>query len=157
MEKYSSIYGESKIRRLCGGVLLLDLSPDAAIKFVEELYSKFSKDKVKTWLLTEPNFEIEPLVLEKTYNISGKFSNIWVLIDFIMNKYRGVLVSETMSGNARTYQVKTKYGSVNVRFERIPIANTGEQILLRVRVSGYGSSVPYFFDKLQEELSPLVR
>ena len=157
VEKYSEVYGGGKIKRICGGVLLIDLDPSEMVKFAEELYSRFGRDSVRIWLLSEPDFEVQPLELEKTFRIREEYSDVWVLVDFVMSKYRGVLVSESIRGDARTYRVKTRYGNVEVRFEKLTALGKGGGCILRVRVSGYGSGVAYFFKKLVNELSPLER
>ncbi|MCD6301639.1 MAG: hypothetical protein J7L82_06175 [Staphylothermus sp.] len=157
VEKYNEVYGGDKIRKICSGVLLVDLDAAKMIKFTEDIYSRFSKDRVKIWLLREPNFEVQPLELEKVFRIKREYGDIWVLVDFVMNKYHGVLVSETMRGDARTYRVKTRYGNVDVRFEKLLSPNENSGSILKVKVSGYGYGVSYFFNKIVEEFSPLER
>jgi len=155
VEKYSEVYGGDKIKKICSGVLLVDLDPGEMVRFTEELYSRFGRDSVKIWLLSEPDFEVQPLELEKTFRIKREYGDIWVLVDFVMNKYHGVLVSETIRGDARTYRVRTRHGNVEVRFERLIASGKCDGCVFRVRVSGYGPGVAYFFNKVVEEFSPL--
>lgn len=152
VEKYRRLYGEESIRKLCGGVLLVSLGTEKMLEFAEELYSRLGADRVKIWLLSEPDFELQPVELEETITVSKGYRDIWVLVDFLMTKYRGVLVSESLSGSARTYRVRTRYGSLDARFE---VQQRPGGYVLRVRVSGYGPGVARFFEKIVEELSVL--
>lgn len=150
LEKYGRKGG---VRRICGGVVLADLGREDMEKFAEELYSRFGSDKVDIWFLAKPDFELRPSEYERVFRVRGPCSGAWVLVDFVMAKLRGVLVSESMSGASKVYRARTKLGGVEARFE--VLGESGGYCRLLVRVSGYGPAAGHFFKRLVRELSPL--
>ena len=150
LEKWSGVE-ELSIRKLCAGVLLVDGGPAEMLKFVDDLLSKFSREVVRVWSLSEPDFVVQPLVFERSFRVAEGFEDVWGVVSFVMSKFKGVLVSESALGLSRVYRVRSRYGVATVRFDLFKL-DDGSRVL-RVRVEGYGAATPHVFDRLIKEIS----
>jgi len=150
LEKWSGVKGFS-IRKLCAGVLLVDGGPDEMLRFADDILSRFSREAVRVWSLGEPDFAVQPLVLERSFRVAEGFGDVWGVVSFVMSKFKGVLVSESASGLSRVYRVRSKYGVATVRFDVLKLGD-GSRVL-RVRVEGYGAAAPHVFERLVKEIS----
>lgn len=148
LEKYEE--SGVRVRKLCAGVLVVDAGAGEALRFLDELLSRFGEGRVKVWSLREPDFEVQPLSMERTFRVTEGFRDVWGIVGFVMSKFRGVLVSESNGGASRVYKVRSKYGVVDVRFD---ILYTPSGKVLKVRVEGYGTAVPHVFERLVDEIS----
>ena len=147
LEKWKDV---AVFRRLCSGVYLVDADTGVMVKFLDDLYSRFSKDVVSIYRLGEPEFVVQPLVLEKVFRVSGGIRDVWGVVDFVMARFKGVLVSDL--GSSRVYRVRSRYGVVDLRF--VVEESNGDRFL-RVFVEGFGEAVPHVFDRISRELSYL--
>ena len=149
VERYSS--AGLAVRKLCGGVLLVDGSGDVVRGFVDEALARFGRGRVSVWALSPPGFEVRPSRFERVFKVAEGFGDVWGVVDFVMTKLRGSLVSETGGGASRVYRVRSRYGVVDVRFDLLP--GPGGSRALRVAVEGFGSAVSRVFERLVSELS----
>jgi len=145
MEKWEGLL---KLRKLCSGVFIVAGSSADVIKFFDDLLSRFSGDKVEIFKLSEPDISLEPLTLEALYEVTHLTGDVWSVIDFIMAKLKGALISSV--GTSRTYRVKGRPGEVEVSFS---LYERDGRRLVKVEVRGYGKAVPSVFNKISNELS----
>ncbi len=148
LEKFGS--GGLRVRKLCAGVLIVDAGADETLRFLDELLSRFGEGRVRAWSLGEPDFEVQPLSMERSFRVAEGFRDVWGVVGFVMSKFRGVLVSESVGGASRVYRVRSRYGVVDVRFD---LLETPSGRVLKVRVEGYGAAVPHVFERLVKEIS----
>jgi len=139
-----------KIEKPSGTILFIDGKTEDMLKFMEELYSKISKEKVNIYQLREPEFYLEPLTLEGIVRTHMSVEETWGAISLIFTRLRGALLSETKG--ERIYSISSRKGICNVRVNVAP-NNSGS--ILRFVVEGYGEAIVHVYNKLIRELSYL--
>lgn len=139
-----------RIEKPSGSILIVSESPDKVLRFLEELYSKIPRERVDVYKIVEPDFYLEPLVLEGVVESSMSAGEAWGAIGLVFARLKGVLVSETRG--ERVYKVSVKKGTVTVRVIVEP-GDRGSRI--RFIVEGYGEVVPHIYNKLVREFSYL--
>ena len=144
--------GKLKIKRPSGSIVIVDGDATTMLGFLEELYSKIPKEHVEIYKLSEPEFHLEPLVLEGAVETSKKVNEVWSIVDFVMTRYHGILISEIT--NQRVYKVKTRKGECQVRFS---IFEGDSLVVLEFSIEGYGEVVPYVYKRLLSDFSYLGR
>jgi len=137
-----------KIEKPTGAVLFIDARAEDILKFMEELYSKIPREKVSAYRLKEPEFHLEPLMLEGTVRTCMSVEEAWGAVNLVLARLKGALLSETRG--ERVYSVSSKKGVCNVRISVTP-SNNGS--ILRFTVEGYGEAVIHIYNKLVHELS----
>jgi len=139
-----------RVRKLCAGTLIVEAGPDTMLRFVDDLLSRFDRGAISIWSLTEPDFTLNPLTLERRFRVPEEFRDVWGVVNFVMSKFRGALVSESLTGASRVYRVRSKYGVATVRFD---LTEAGGRRTLTLRVEGFGKAVPHVFNRLVREIS----
>ncbi len=147
LERWS---GFVSVRKVCAGTLIVDADPERMLRFVDDLLSRFDREAVSVWSLTEPDFTLNPLTLERRFSVAEAFKDVWGVVNFVMSKFKGVLISESLTGASRVYRVRSKYGVATVRFE---VLDVGGRRFLTLRVEGFGKAVPHVFNRLVREIS----
>jgi len=112
--------------------------------FVEDLYSRLSRENVSVYSLNDVSFEIEKEELSIENTLEGDLETIRKFLGFIMAKLRGVLITETEF--ERTYEVSTRKGKANVA---INLMDGGK---VRILISGYGDALVLIREKIESEI-----
>ncbi|HIE31214.1 MAG TPA: hypothetical protein EYP67_02380 [Methanosarcinales archaeon] len=139
IERWKAVAGVEKP----DGVPILFKGEDAK-GFVEDLYSRLSRESVSVYSLNDVPFEIEKdeMVIETV--LEGDLGTIRKFLGFIMAKQKGVLITETEL--ERTYEVSTRKGKANVA---INLTDVGR---LRIIISGYGDALRLIHEKIESEI-----
>ncbi len=112
--------------------------------FVEDLYSRLSREAVSVYSLNDVSFEIEKEELSIETALEGDLGTIRKFLGFIMAKQKGVLITETEF--ERTYEVSTRKGKANVA---INLTDGGR---VRILISGYGDALGLIREKIESEI-----
>ena len=140
--------GSLRVEKPSGAVLFIDTKAEDMLKFMEELYSKIPREKISVYQLKEPEFHLEPLMLEGVVRTHMIVEEAWGAVNLVFARLKGALLSET-SGE-RIYSVSSRKGVCNVRISVVPGSNGS---ILRFTVEGYGEAVIHVYNKLVHELS----
>ena len=139
-----------KISKPGGAVIIVSTDTANMISFLDDLYSRVPREHVEVYKLTEPEFLIEPLVLRGKVETSMEPNGVWATINFIMARFKGVLISETQY--IKKYRVTTRKGSCDVKFS---VHRVDGRTVLEFAVEGFGEAVPFVYDRVSHELSYL--
>ena len=139
-----------KVKKPSGSIIMVDGDTDVLLSFLEELYSKVPREHIEVYKLSEPEFHLEPLVLEGMVESTKGVNEIWSVIDFIMARYHGVLVSEIT--NQKVYKVRTRKGECSIK---LSLFKKNSSVTLKFSVEGYGEVVPYIYERLVTDFSYL--
>ena len=121
------------------------LFKDEKVKdFVEDLYSRLSRENVSVYSLNDVSFEIEKEELSIETTLEGDLETIRKFLGFIMAKLRGVLITETES--ERIYEVSTRKGKADVSIN----LSAGGRV--RILISGYGDALGLIREKIESEI-----
>jgi hypothetical protein len=112
--------------------------------FVEDLYSRLSRENVSVYSLNDVSFEIEKEEMSIETTLNGDLETIRKFLGFIMAKQKGVLITETES--ERIYEVSTRKGKANVA---INLTDGGR---VRIVISGYGDALGLIREKIESEI-----
>ena len=112
--------------------------------FVEDLYSRLSKENVSVYSLNNVSFEIEKEEVSIETTLNGDLEVIRKFLGFIMAKQKGVLITETEF--ERIYEVSTRKGKADVS---INLTDDGR---VRIRISGYGDATGLIREKIESEI-----
>ena len=137
-----------RFERPGGAVLIVDGRVEDVMRFLEELYSRIPRERVSVYQLKEPEFHLEPLMLEGVVRTRMRVEEAWGAVNLVLARLRGALVSE--SGGERIYTVSSRKGVCRVRVSIVP-SDDGSR--LRFVVEGYSEAATYVYEKLLHELS----
>ena len=112
--------------------------------FVEDLYSRLSRENVSVYSLNDVSLEIEKEELSIETTLEGDLETIRKFLGFIMAKLRGVLITETES--ERIYEVSTRKGKADVSIN----LSAGGRV--RILISGYGDALGLIREKIESEI-----
>ena len=112
--------------------------------FVEDLYSRLSRENVSVYSLNDVSFEIEKEEISIETTLEGDLETIRKFLGFIMAKLRGVLITETEF--ERIYEVSTRKGKANVSIN----LSAGGRV--RILISGYGDALGLIREKIESEI-----
>ena len=112
--------------------------------FVEDLYSRLSRENVSVYSLNDVSFEIEKEEISIETTLEGDLETIRKFLGFIMAKQKGVLITETES--ERIYEVSTRKGKADVSIN----LSAGGRV--RILISGYGDALGLIREKIESEI-----
>ena len=112
--------------------------------FVEDMYSRLSRENVSVYSLNDVSFEIEKEELSIETTLEGDLETTRKFLGFIMAKQKGVLITETES--ERIYEVSTRKGKADVS---INLTDGGR---VRILISGYGDALGLIREKIESEI-----
>ncbi|MEA1895654.1 MAG: hypothetical protein U9N36_10740 [Euryarchaeota archaeon] len=112
--------------------------------FVEDLYSRLSRDHVSAYSLNDVSFEIEKEELSIETTLEGDLETVRKFLGFIMAKQKGVLITGTEF--ERMYVVSTRKGKAEVS---INLTDGGR---VRILISGYGDALGLIREKIESEI-----
>jgi len=150
LEYLMARWGERlSFKRVHGAIVMVEGSHEGVEDFIRELYSRIPRDRIEVYSLER--LDIEPPVsrMEKSIVVEDE-SSAWSVIEFLMRKSKGVLMSDT--GDSRRYRVYLRGGVADVEFRMM---KRGSSTILNFSIEGYDDHVKEFFRYLERELSYL--
>lgn len=112
--------------------------------FVEDLYSRLSRDNVSVYSLNDVSFEIKKEEMSIETTLIGDLEMTRKFLGFVMAKQKGVLITETEF--ERIYEVSTRKGKADVS---INLTDGGR---VRIVISGYGDAPGLICEKIESEI-----
>ena len=137
-------------KKIQGAVVMIEGPEDGIEEFVKEVYSRIPRDRVEVYSIEKLGVEPQPERLERSITVNSDETTVWSIIDFLMKKSKGVLISET--GEAKKYRVYVRGGVADVEFR---VFKKGSSLLISFIVEGYDEHAREFFEYLGRELSYL--
>ena len=120
-------------------------------ELIEDLYSRTEKERnVSLYRIERLQLDIDEVKREISVKLNEKKETAEKLIAFIMARNKAVL--RIPGPNENIYEVYTKKGKAEIT---INLRESDGGVNLRLRVSGYGEVVDFFYQRLAEELKVL--
>ncbi|MFA4957497.1 MAG: hypothetical protein WC556_11065 [Candidatus Methanoperedens sp.] len=138
---------EMKLGRPDGISIIVDEENEKVMEFVDDLYSRTSRDKVKIYKLSEASFELEEKEVQIKAELDGGLETVDKLIGFILAKLNAFFQREIPSG--KLYKVSTKKGQAEIS-TRLTVSNN--KVMVDIRINGYGDAPDLIYNKINNEL-----
>ena len=138
---------EMKLGRSDGVSIIVDEENEKVKEFLDDLYSRTSKDKVRIYSLGEASFELEEKEEHLRTELEGSLETVEKFIGFILAKQNALIQPTTSSG--KLYQVSTKKGNAEI-LTRLKAENN--KVTVDIRVRGYGNAPELIFNKINNEI-----
>jgi len=138
---------EMKLGRPDGIPIIVDEENENVMKFIDDLYSRTSRDKVKVYKLSEASFELEEKEEHLMAELDGSLETVEKFIGFILAKLNAFFLREMPSG--KLYQVSTKKGKAEIS-TRLLAGN--KNVTVDIRIRGYGDAPGLISNKINNEL-----
>ncbi len=145
---------EMKLGRPDGVPIIVDEENEKVIEFLDDLYSRTSKDEIKTlkdkvkiYNLSETALEVEEKEEHLTAELEGSLETVEKFIGFILAKQNAFFQRAIPSG--KLYQVSTKKGRAEIS-TRLGAKNN--KVMVDIKISGYGDAPEFISNKISNEL-----
>ena len=138
---------EMSLGRPDGISIIVDEETEKAMQFLDDLYSRTSRDKVKIYKLNETSFELEEKEEHLKAELEGSLETVEKFIGFILTKLSAFFLREIPSG--KLYQVSTKKGKAEISTHLVA---GDKKVTVNIRISGYGDAPGLISNKINNEL-----
>lgn len=138
---------EMKIGRPEGISIIVDEENEKVMEFVDDLYSRTSRDTVKIYNLSETSFELEEKEERLSAELEGSLETVEKFIGFILAKQNALIQPSTSPG--KLYQVSTKKGSAEILTS---FKAENNKVIVNIRVRGYGNAPELIYNKINNEI-----
>jgi hypothetical protein len=138
---------EMKLGRPDGVPIIVDEDNEKVMEFLDDLYSRTSRDKVKIYDLSQSSFEVEEKEEHLRAELEGSLETVEKFIGFILAKLNAFFKRAIPSG--KLYQVSTKKGRAEIS-TRLLAGN--KNVTVDIRISGYGDAPGLISNKINNEL-----
>lgn len=138
---------EMKLGRPDGISIIVDEENENVMEFVDDLYSRTSKEKVKIYKLSDSSFELKEKEEHLKTELEGSLETVEKFIGFILAKQNALIQSSTSSG--KLYQVSTKKGNAEISTS---FRAENNKVIVNIRVRGYGNAPELIFNKINNEI-----
>ncbi len=145
---------EMKLGRPEGVPIIVDEENDRVIEFLDDLYSRTSKDdirtlkdKVKIYNLSETALEVEEKEELLKAELEGSLETVEKFIGFILAKQNAFFQRAIPSG--KLYTVSTKKGRAEISTQLI---GKDKKVSVNIRIRGYGDAPELIYNKINNEL-----
>ncbi len=138
---------QMKLGRPDGVPIIVDDTNENVMEFLDDLYSRTARDKVKIYNLSEASFEVEEKEEQLRAELDGGLETIEKLIGFILAKLNAFFQREMPSG--KLYQVSTKKGKAEISTH---LVGEGSRVTVDIRIRGYGDAPGLIYNKINNEL-----
>ncbi|MCG2738496.1 MAG: hypothetical protein L6282_19105 [Candidatus Methanoperedenaceae archaeon] len=138
---------EMKLGRPDGVSIIVEEENEKTKEFLDDLYSRTSKDKVKIYKLSEASFELEEKEVRIKTELEGGLETVDKFIGFILAKLNAFFQRDIPSG--KLYKVSTKKGQAEIS-TRMTASNN--KVMVDIRINGYGDAPDLIYNKVNNEL-----
>lgn len=142
--------GGVQVRRPGGSILIVRGGEEEVGGLLSEILSRIPEERVEVYKLVDHGLRLPAKRLEGVVESPRGAGELWGILDYIMVRLRGVLVSSL--GNSKKYRVSGRGGSAEVVFD---VEDRGGVRMVRFRVEGFGAYPEELFRRLERELSYL--
>ncbi|MDP2846252.1 MAG: hypothetical protein Q8N79_09335 [Candidatus Methanoperedens sp.] len=136
-----------KLGRPDGVPIIIHDESGKVMDFLDDLYSRTSKDKVKIYNLSEASFEIEETGKHIKVELEGSLETVEKLVAVVAAKQNAIFKDEILS--RKRYEVSTKKGRAEILTYLKPLDN---KVVVDIMIKGYGEAPELVYNKISNEL-----
>ncbi len=144
MERWGQVM---KLGRPEGVPIIIHDESGKVMEFLDDLYSRTSKDKVKIYNLSEVSFEVEETGKHIKVELEGDLETVQKFIGIVVAKQNATFKDEVLS--RKIYEVYTKKGRAEILTH---LKAEDKRVTVDILIKGYGEAPDLVYNKINNEL-----